>query len=204
MKDTELRPLAEGVHGWGVYSPAIDAMLESYLVTAEDEAVLIDPALPELPEELLQAIEAVAQPDAIVVTTSGHRRAAIDAAERFDCEIHAPSNALERLALHSTTPYGDGDELPCGLRAVEVNGGYPGECALLRPGVAGGQLFVADVVIHLPETGLALLPEEYGGKPELLRESLDRLLELDFAQLFFGHGPPVLENAKRRLAALRD
>lgn len=203
MKENELHPLADGVHGWGVFSPAIDAMLDCYLVADDDEAVLVDPALPDEPEELLQAIDGVAQPDAIVVTTSGHWRAAAQAAERFGVPIFAPVGALERFALDEVTPFRDGQELPAGLVACEVNGGYPGECALLRPGVAGGQLFVADVVIHLPETGLALLPEEYGGRPELLRASLDRLLELDFTQLFFGHGPPLLERAKERLAALR-
>jgi glyoxylase-like metal-dependent hydrolase (beta-lactamase superfamily II) len=42
-----------------------------------------------------------------------------------------------------------------------------------------------------PDGVLAMLPAEYMHDPDQARRSAEKLLELDFAVLCLGHGPPV-------------
>ncbi|HEY8964801.1 MAG TPA: hypothetical protein VIM58_00040, partial [Candidatus Methylacidiphilales bacterium] len=84
-----------------------------------------------------------------------------------------------------------------------VPGGGPGETAFHAPD-DGGLLFLGDAVIHLEETGLALLPKKYCADDKALRASLKQLLQLDFSLITFAHGTPLRVQAKERLRLLLD
>ena len=63
-------------------------------------------------------------------------------------------------------------------------------------------LFVGDAVIGNPPGGCGLLSERVIDDAEHLRDSVAKLLDLDFDTLLFGDGEPILEAAKARLEAL--
>ena len=93
-------------------------------------------------------------------------------------------------------PYGDGDELPCGLSAVGVPGLTRGEQALLSPR-HGGLLFVGDAL----GTTAKWAPRRHplGGHPNghpRPWETLSHLLDLDFENLLPGHGDAIVGGAR--------
>ena len=61
---------------------------------------------------------------------------------------------------------------------------------------------VGDVVIGNPPGSCGLLREKVMDDPERLRQSVRRLLDLDFDTLLVGDGEPILEGAKARLEEL--
>jgi len=85
------------------------------------------------------------------------------------------------------------------LAVHSLEGAGPGEIALL--GKSGG-LHFGDAVIHLPEHGFSLLPEKYCTDARQMRESLRKLLRLDFTLLTFAHGLPIVTRARDQLAQL--
>ena len=66
-------------------------------------------------------------------------------------------------------------------------------------------VFVGDVLVNLdPETGMAFLPDKYSQDPKTSRESLRKLLKLDFQMMTFAHGQPIVRDAKKQLTVLLD
>ena len=83
---------------------------------------------------------------------------------------------------------------------VGVPGKSPGEIALHDP--ARRLLIVGDAVIGNPPGRLSLLRERVMDDPARLRESVRRLLELDFDGLLVGDGPPIRTGGHERLREL--
>ena len=99
------------------------------------------------------------------------------------------------------------DELQVGekigaLVAVGVPGKSPGEVAFYWP--ERKLLIVGDAVVGNPPGRLSLLREKVMDDPARLRESVRRLLALDFDALLVGDGVCVLHDAKQRLQELVD
>jgi glyoxylase-like metal-dependent hydrolase (beta-lactamase superfamily II) len=65
-------------------------------------------------------------------------------------------------------------------------------------------LIVGDAVIGHPPGRLGLLREAVMGDPPRLRQTVHRVLDLDFDTLLVGDGVPILGGAKARLKALVD
>ena len=79
-------------------------------------------------------------------------------------------------------------------------GKSPGEVALYDS--ARRLLVVGDAVIGNPPGALSLLPSRVIDDLARLRQSVRRLLDLDFDRLIVGDGVSILEGAKQRLAEL--
>src|SRR5262249_30182320 len=86
------------------------------------------------------------------------------------------------------------------LTVVGVPGKSPGEVAFHWP--ARRLLVVGDAVIGSPRGACGLLRDKVMDDPPRLRESVRRLLELDFDALLVGDGVPILSGAKDRLREL--
>ena len=86
------------------------------------------------------------------------------------------------------------------VEVLPVPGASPGEIALKF----GQIVCVGDAVIHLPDHGFALLPDNYCTDAKLLRQSLRNLLRWEFTILTFAHGLPLTTQARGRLASLLD
>ena len=88
------------------------------------------------------------------------------------------------------------------LTIVAVPGKSPGEVALHWP--ERSLLIVGDAVIGNPPGQCALLREKVMDDPVRLRQSVRKLLDLEFDTLLCGDGTSILRDAKLRLKELVD
>lgn len=91
----------------------------------------------------------------------------------------------------------DGDEIDPGLRIVGTPGHSPGHISVLLAGVR--LLHVGDALWNVLRTGVA--PMMFNLDTAAAMRSVQRLAALDgYRRATFGHGPPMLRGARRRIA----
>ena len=197
---TEVLP---GIHHWSVKWPD-DFSLESYLLHTDDGDVLIDP---------MDYSVGVSEVVAIIVTRIAHERSARVFASESGAPIYLPElDAGRANGPESFETIAHGDELPGGLKALEIKGVDGWELALLSP-VHDGTLFVGDALGtmgkwtpgEIPPGGRRPVGGPIGGHPRMHphpSQTLTHLLDYEFQNLLTGHGPPYLGYAKQRLAEL--
>jgi glyoxylase-like metal-dependent hydrolase (beta-lactamase superfamily II) len=188
----EILEVVPGVWHWRIHDERIDFLSAAHAVRADGGSVLVDP----LPVDSGQLAK-VGDVTAIVLTCGSHGRSAWRLRDELGVPVHVPSLS-ETLRDRADGTYGDGDELPGGLRAVFTPGaGTTQHTLVLRdPAVA----FVPDLLAQAEGEELSLIPAEYMADAAEARRSVEKLLDLDIEILCLGHGVPVTENAK---AALR-
>jgi glyoxylase-like metal-dependent hydrolase (beta-lactamase superfamily II) len=86
------------------------------------------------------------------------------------------------------------------LQVVGVPGKSPGEVALFWE--ERKLLIVGDALIGNPPGRCGLLPEKVMDNPVQLKESITKLLALDFDTLLMGDGVSILAHGKDRLREL--
>jgi glyoxylase-like metal-dependent hydrolase (beta-lactamase superfamily II) len=188
-----------GVLTWPWFSELHGYDFNGTLVRHEGGKLRIDPVDPS--EEVLDRLakEGVAR---ILITNRNHTRGANVVRERTGASVSIhPADA--GYARDGGTAI-DG-ELAVGQRVgafgvVGVPGKSPGEIALHDPGLR--LLIVGDAVIGNPPGRLSLLRERVMDDPARLRESVRRLLELDFDALLVGDGAPIRAGGRERLREL--
>ena len=104
--------------------------------------------------------------------------------------------------LEEFESYEDGDELPCGLRAIGAPGLTRGEQAVISD-LHGGTLFVGDALGTTAKWAPEGIPlgAHPNGHPQPW-DTLSHLLELDFANLLPGHGDAIVGGAKETFAEM--
>jgi hypothetical protein len=193
-----MREILPGIWHWTVTHPNTDSVVSSYW--ARPSRAVIDALAPE---EGLEAFEQE-PPDRVLLSNRHHLRHAERFADRFGCAIECSKPGLHEFEGGPEVEGFDfGDEVAPGTEALEVGAICPDESALLiREGAA---LAIADGIRHYDgEMGFFsdwLLGDDPEGVKSGLRESYRRLLELDFDNLLFAHGDPIVGGGKR---ALRD
>jgi hypothetical protein len=197
-----------GVFHWSVVHEKIGIPVHSYFL--RETGVLIDPLLPR---GGLEAVERAGEPRHAILTNRHHYRHSGKFVERFGVDVRC-----HRAGLHEFTrgervePFEHGDELPGGIRALEVGVLCPEETAFhLPPGTRGGSpggglLAMGDAVIRGEDGGLGFVPDEYiGDDPEAVKEGLRkafrRLVEKPFDTLLLAHGEPLVRNGRAALEA---
>ncbi|MCY3737196.1 MAG: hypothetical protein OXG13_12380 [Gemmatimonadaceae bacterium] len=195
-----MKEVLPGLFQWRIVWPEVWS-LESWWLRTEAGSVLIDP----VEWSALQPIAEAGDVRAIVLTVGWHERSARLFAARTGAPIYLPAeDACMVEDLDRWEPYGDGDELPCGLRAVGVPGLTRGEQALLSPR-HGGLLFVGDALGTTAKWAPGGIP--LGGHPNghpRPWESLSHLLDLDFESLLPGHGDPIVGGARETLREMME
>ena len=188
----EILEVVPGVWHWRIHDERIDFLSAAHAVRADGGSVLVDP----LPVDSGQLAK-LGDVTAIVLTCGSHGRSAWRLRDELGVPVHVPALS-EALRDRADGTYGDGDELPGGLRAVFTPGaGTTQHTLVLRdPQVA----FVPDLLAREDDEELSLVPAEYMADPAEARRSVEKLLDLDIEILCLSHGVPVTENAK---AALR-
>jgi glyoxylase-like metal-dependent hydrolase (beta-lactamase superfamily II) len=186
-----------GVWWWSIHDERIDFVSTAHAISGDDGIVLIDP-LPVVDDALAE----LGDIRAICLTAGTHQRSAWRYRRQRGVPVYAP--ALSRLIDEEPDErYGDGDDLPGGLRAVFTPGaGTTQHTFLLDRG--GGIAFVPDLFVNVAGEGLAIVGEEEMPDPEEARRSTRKLLDLRFEILCLGHGAPVTEDPKVAIRALLE
>ena len=184
--------VAPGVWHWSISDERIGGFVgDSYAVAGEEGAVLIDP------HRLAPAALAQLGPvEAIVLSNGSHQRSTWRLRKELGVPVHAPELSKE-IDEEPDERYGDGDELPGGLRAVYTPGAGTTQHALLR----GELAIVPDVLLRMPDGKVVLVPEEYAHDVDEARRSAEKLLELPFSVLLLLHGGVVEHDPKAQIRA---
>ena len=177
-----------GMYCWhAAYRPGREAY--SVWVEGEQESVLIDPFTPE---EGLSRFSHPSKAIIVLLTTANHERDAYSIKLGLRAEVWAPERALNDMDMVPDRVYGSDDELPCGIRAISLEGSHSaGETALIVPR-GPGVLVIGDGLVAQPEAEWRVfVPEE--------RDALLPLRDLTFDAIITSHGTPVLSGGAEGL-----
>ena len=184
---------------WTWFSEPHGYNFNGYLVRHGEGNLCIDPVSPS--DECLADIARIGSAK-ILLTNRNHSRAANLVRARTGARtlIH-PDDAAHARSQGAEI---DG-QLKVGqkvgpLTIVAVPGKSPGEVALHWP--ERKLLIVGDAVIGNPPGRCGLLREKVMDDPARLRQSVRKLLDLDFDALLFGDGVSILQHAKTQLKEL--
>ena len=195
---TEFACISASCALWHTYDPKIKAELFSTALAAVNGLIIIDPiALPPAHQIDLESLGRVAR---IVITNANHARNAATFALSYSVPIFAPPELSAELphshSLQVAHAIGR-------LRVIRIEGAAEGEFALYHPDDAG-TLIVGDALINFDPHGFTLLPRKYCTNQKQMIQSLRKLLDLDFARIFFAHGNPIMIRAREQLESLLD
>jgi hypothetical protein len=188
--------VAPGILHWVSFHSAIGSEVSSYCIPSA--GVVIDPKLPG------EGLEAVPEPNAVLLTSGHHVRDSRRFAEEFGIPILASRQAAEHIGSDgpAVQTFGDGDEVAPGITAIHI-GELSDDEGALHIKVGDGALALADG-INTYGGGLDFFPDELLGEhpgtvKNGLRRRYRRLLESAFDHLLFAHGEPVIGGGREAL-----
>ena len=194
-----MRELAPGILAWSRFSPPNGYDFNGTLILDPGGNLCVDPVEPGDEEMERLVAEGV---ERILLTNRNHARAANRVRELTGAsvEIHASDADYARKQ-----GVGIDDTLEVTQRVgpftlVGVPGKSPGEIALHDP--ARRLLIVGDALIGHPAGRLSLLADRVVDDPPRLRDSVRRLLDLDFDALVVGDGVSIPSGAREALRTL--
>jgi glyoxylase-like metal-dependent hydrolase (beta-lactamase superfamily II) len=159
------------------------------------------------------------RPVASVLTNDMHERAAYEARREYGTPVWAPAAGVPDYEGRPDHLFEDGATLPGGLRAVKVEGPFPGDTALRWQAPDGTRvLFTGDMVLGAadpedprtdrPRSAPGLYLHGVSSHPRgsqdmaAFKASLRRLLDEDFDLVCPAHGVPYRGHAREALASL--
>ncbi len=197
-----MNELLPGIFHWRVCHPDIQIEVDSYYISALEPAFLVDSLEP------LEGIDWFREhpaPKHIYLTNRLHDRHCQMFIDAFVATVWCHEAGLHEFADGSlkVTAYKHGDELPSGVRALEVGVLCPEETALLIP-TAGGVLSIGDAIIN--EDGApGFVPDSLiGDDPPAIKRGIKaallRICEQEvFDHLLFAHGDPIIGGGRAGL-----
>ncbi len=198
-----MREIVEGIFTWGEAYPDVPWDLNGYAIQLDGGAILVDPPTPTAADwSKLDALQPIQK---IIVTNRDHVREAQQFRERYRSPVVAGANEIGGFAgLEVEETVKDGDVLPGGLRVIHLPGKSPGEIGLyFEPSgnniskEVGGIVLLGDALIGHPAGHLRFVPEHKLDNPAQLKESLRKLLALEFEVLLLCDGHSVLKGARQ-------
>ena len=189
--------IVPGVWHWSIHNSNIGGNVSaSHAVGGEDGSVWIDPVRVDDPDSL-------PRPQAIVLTSRGHQRAAWRYRREFGVPVHAPRGG-EGYDEEPDSLYGEGDPLPEGLVAIPTPGFGDAKFALHRAaqGETPSLMIVGDLVMRKEDGSLTTIPPQFQSDPAAARNSLERVASETFDLLLIGHAPPVSGDPQGQLQGL--
>lgn len=193
----EIQEVSPDVIFWSAYAPEMKADLSSCAVRGSAGWVLVDPVA--LTDDAWSELLERTAPVAIVLTNGNHARDAAAARNRLNVPILAHAAAHEELEVTADGILEEGHPIAGDLQVLEIAGAGPGEVTLYA---AGRSLHVGDAVINMGTHGFTFLPDKYCQNPKTMRDSLRRLLPLEFALATFAHGLPIVTGASQQFSRL--
>jgi glyoxylase-like metal-dependent hydrolase (beta-lactamase superfamily II) len=194
-----MKEILSGIYAWSRFSEPHGYDFNGHLLIDAGGNICIDPVEAEADE--LAAIKRLGVAR-ILITNRNHSRAS----KRFRAETGAVVAIHPADAAHARSQGAVIDEeLAVGerigpLTVIAAKGKSPGEIALHWP--ARRILVVGDAFVGNPPGKCALLREQVMDEPATLRQSVAKLLALDFDTILVGDGVSILANAKPRLEEL--
>jgi len=188
--------LLPGVWHWTATHPNTGSEVSSYWV--RPSRAVIDALVPQ------EGIEAFDEepPERVLLSNRHHLRHAERFADRFGCVVECSKPGLHEFEDGpEVRGFEFGDEVAPGIEALEVGAICPDESALLIHDARA--LSIADGIRHydgrMDFFADWLLGDDPEGVRAGLRESYSGLLELDFDNLLFAHGDPIVGGGKEAL-----
>jgi hypothetical protein len=191
-----MEELLPGIWHWTATHPNTGSEVSSYWV--RPSRALIDALLPDEGTEHFEA----EPPERVLLSNRHHLRHAERFADEFGCVIECSKPGLHEFENGPEVQGFDfGEEVAPGIEALEVGAICPDESALLIRDA--GALAIADGIRHY-DGEMGFFPDWLlGDDPESvkagLRESYAGLLDLDFDNLLFAHGDPLIGGGKEAL-----
>ena len=191
-----------GVWHWKAEHPNIGTKVSSHWVPAS--RALIDPLLP--PDQAMEPFRAE-PPERILLSNRHHLRHSERFADEFGCVIECSKPGLHEFDSGPEVQGFDfGDQVAPGIEAEEVGAICPDESALfIRDARA---LVIADGIIRYGGEMRFVSDGLLGDDPDSikagLRKSYSRLLKLDFDNLLFAHGEPLIGGGKEALRGFAE
>ena len=186
---TEIVP---GLFHYKVDDDRIKTQGDAYALVGNGKVVLIDP-LPLDPGQLAR----LGKVEAIVIGAPSHQRSSWRYRREHKVKVYAPEGWSD-LEEKPDVTFKTGNSLPGGLKPLHAPGPATAHYAFYvdkKPGV----LLCTDLW-HVTAKGVEFLPDKYMSDPAQARQSARRLLEVNFDILCFGHGDPILRDAKKVVA----
>ena len=197
-----MKELLPGIFHWRVTHPDIHIEVDSYYISALDPAFLLDPLEPPKGIDWFRKRPA---PGHIYLTNRLHDRHSLRFRKFFGATVWCHKAGLHEFADGNldVAAFRFGDELPGGVRALEVAVLCPEETAFLIP-TAGGVLSIGDALIN-EEGELGFVPDSLiGDDPPAVKRGLKaafaRICEKEvFDHVLFAHGDPIIGGGKKAL-----
>lgn len=199
---TDVQRFAAESFYWEKYCDELKTTLSSAAFREDSEVAIIDPV--PLTMSAMNKVVGHASRAFVLLTSANHERSALALRDNMRIPIWAHEAARADMEIEANEYFKDGDTLPAGLAAVHVPGATAGETAFYTPR-NGGMVAIGDALVNLdPEQGMAFLPAKYAQDPRQSRQSLQKLLKLEFEMMTFAHGQPIVSGARQRLQALLE
>jgi glyoxylase-like metal-dependent hydrolase (beta-lactamase superfamily II) len=195
----DFQALNDAVFYWSAYDPAMKCDAGTTALRAAHGLVIVDPI--PLAEPAWNELLAHAPLRAVLLTNGNHARQAAALREKYQVPlVTAPATRKDLGELKADVLLLE-NEFLYGITAIPIPGATPGETAFYCRGA--GTVVIGDAVINVdPQKGLELLPDKYCTDPAQNRDSLRKLLALDFTSITFAHGTPVTTHAREKWANL--
>ena len=150
----------------------------------------------------LSSIIKMGVPCGIFLTNGNHERDSRLLSRQLNIPVASPALAIKEFSFKPDIIL-DGLKQIYGFHPFPLPGAAIGEHALYCQKTE--TLCVGDALIHLPETGLAILPDKYCQNAAALKQSLASLLSLKIQTLIFAHGKalPRPETALKKLIQIK-
>jgi glyoxylase-like metal-dependent hydrolase (beta-lactamase superfamily II) len=200
-----MREILKGIYTWGGAYPDMPWDLNGYAIRLEDGTTLVDPPSPGFGD--WSKLDALKPIQMIVVTNRDHDREVLQLRERYQAPVLAgakESGGFTSLKVDATVV--EGDCLPGGLCVIDLPGKSPGEIGLYFDPLQnelskelGGIVLLGDAIIGHPPGDLRFVPAHKLDNAAQLKESLHKLLALEFEVLLLCDGRSILEGAHQKL-----
>ena len=192
-----MEEVVPGIFHWTAVHPRIGVEVGCHFVSGSGTA--IDPLLPEEGMEWFEGRDV----QRVVLSNRHHLRHAEQLAERYGCPILCHEAGLHEFEDGPEVEgFAFGDSVATDVTALEMDAICP-EDTVLQIDAGDGALLFADSLINYGEVGFVpdnLIGDEPERVKERIRERATVLAELDFANLLFAHGAPLLERGREALA----
>ena len=202
-----MKEILPGIYTWHEYSEEKQLNFNGYFLVSEGESVLIDP--PRMTGKDIAELESLVVKNSanplkvILLSNVHHERESNEFKKRFGAGVWVNEKDSAGLEETADKTFLDGDALPCGLMAIELeNQKSPGESAFFLK--ERGVMIVGDALIGKVPGKLNMLPPDKYRNPPLAKIELNKLLNFEFEILLLGDGVPILKDAKKAVKSFLE